>query len=120
MAGFMNGIYVVVAGSWNSLEWDACGRGKATNKVGLTGSQEVAGPTVYGIKVIPFFETRTATTSATNSAGTICKSFMAGRYRPAGILSVPIGTTSGSAGLRNLATQRYDMRLALIVATLVT
>jgi hypothetical protein len=44
--------------------------------------------TVYGTKIIPLLEIKTATQKTTISAGTICKSFMATPYRPAEIVSV--------------------------------
>jgi hypothetical protein len=46
------------------------------------------GRTIYGTKIIPLLEIKTATQKTTISAGTICKSFIATPHRPAEIVSV--------------------------------
>ena len=46
------------------------------------------GPTIYGTKIIPLLEIKTAAQNTTISAGTICKSFIAIPPRPAEFVSV--------------------------------
>jgi hypothetical protein len=45
--------------------------------------------TIYGTKIIPLLEIKTAAQKTTISAGTICKSFIETPYPPAEIVHVP-------------------------------
>ena len=58
------------------------------HEVGVIQDKAGVGRTIYGTKIIPLLEIKTATQKTTISAGTICKSFIAAPYRPAEIVSV--------------------------------
>ncbi len=53
---------------------------------------------IYGTKIVPLFKLKTATTTATISAGTIFKSFMETRYKIADIVAVQNCTVLTVAG----------------------
>jgi hypothetical protein len=65
---------------------------RATRKsaIGQAGVDQM----IYGTKIIPLLKVKTATTITTITAGTTFKSFIAKRYRCAGIASVQNCTNS--------------------------